>query len=144
MCKRAGVSPSDVLDALSGYIGGVYSSNINRFSKLYRVMVQASPEYRTDVRSLDGLFVRTASGEMSPISRYVTLTRVYGPESLSRFNLFPSIAVNGTPATGYSSGQALNAIREVASQTLPSGYGYEFGAMSREEASAGNTSSWVT
>lgn len=143
LCKRAGVSPSDVLDALSGYIGGVYSSNINRFSKLYRVMMQASPEYRADVRSLDGLFVRTASGEMSPISRYVTLTRVYGSESLSRFNLFPSIAVNGAPVAGYSSGQALNAIREVAAQTLPAGYGYEFGAMSREEASAGNTSVWV-
>ena len=143
LCKRAGVSPSDVLDALSGYIGGVYSSDINRFSKLYRVMMQASPEYRADVRSLDGLFVRTASGEMSPISRYVTLTRVYGSESLSRFNLFPSIAVNGAPAAGYSSGQALNAIREVAAQTLPAGYGYEFGAMSREEASAGNTSVWV-
>lgn len=143
VCKRAGVSPSEVLNALSGYIGGVYFSNINRFSKLYRVMMQASPEYRADVRSLDGLFVRTASGEMSPISRYVTLTRVYGSESLSRFNLFPSIAVNGAPAAGYSSGQALNAIREVAAQTLPAGYGYEFGAMSREEASAGNTSVWV-
>lgn len=143
VCKRAGVSPSEVLNALSGYIGGVYSSNINRFSKLYRVMMQALPEYRADVRSLDGLFVRTASGEMSPISRYVTLTRVYGSESLSRFNLFPSIAVNGAPAAGYSSGQALNAIREVAAQTLPAGYGYEFGAMSREEASAGNTSVWV-
>lgn len=143
VCKRAGVSPSEVLNALSGYIGGVYSSNINRFSKLYRVMMQASPEYRADVRSLDGLFVRTASGEMSPISRYVTLTRVYGSESLSRFNLFPSIAVNGAPAAGYSSGQALDAIREVAAKTLPAGYGYEFGAMSREEASAGNTSVWV-
>lgn len=143
VCKRAGVSPSDVLDALSGYVGGVYSSNINRFSKLYRVMMQASPEYRADIHSLDGLFVRTASGEMSPLSRYVTLTRVYGSESLSRFNLFPSITVNGTPATGYSSGQALEAIREVAAQTLPAGYGYEFGAMSREEAEAGNTSVWV-
>ncbi|MDE5610699.1 MAG: efflux RND transporter permease subunit [Odoribacter sp.] len=143
LCKRAGVSPSEILDALSGYVGGVYTSNINRFSKLYRVMIQASPRYRADVQSLDGLFVRTASGEMSPISHYVTLTRVYGSESLSRFNLFPSVAVNGAPATGYSSGQALNAIREVAAQTLPAGYGYEFGAMSREEASAGNTSTWV-
>lgn len=143
LCKRAGISPSDVLDALSGYIGGVYSSNINRFSRLYRVIMQASPQYRADVQSLDGLFVRTVSGEMSPISRYVTLTRVYGSESLSRFNLFPSIAVSGVPAAGYSSGQALAAIREVAARTLPAGYGYEFGAMSREEASAGNTSSWV-
>lgn len=143
VCKRAGVSPSEVLDALSGYIGGVYSSNINRFSKLYHVMMQASPEYRADAKALDKLFVRTASGEMSPVSRYVTLTRVYGSESLSRFNLFPSISVNGAPAAGYSSGQALTAIREVAAQTLPAGYGYEFGAMSREEASASNTSTWV-
>lgn len=143
VCKRTGVSPSDVLDALSGYIGGVYASNINRFSKLYRVMMQASPQYRADTRSLEGLFVRTASGQMAPISHYVTLTRVYGSESLSRFNLFPSIAVNGVPAAGYSSGQALAAIREVAERTLPDGYGYEFGAMSREEASAGNTSMWV-
>lgn len=143
VCKRAGVSSADVLSALSGYIGGVYSSNINRFSKLYRVMMQASPEFRANANALDGLFVRTASGEMSPVSRYVTLTRVYGVESLSRFNLFPSIAVNGAPAEGYSSGQALAAIREVAVQTLPAGYGYEFGAMSREEASAGNTSVWV-
>lgn len=143
LCKRSGVSPSDVLDALSGYVGGVYSSNINRFSKLYRVMIQASPEFRADERSLNQLFVRTASGDMSPLGRYVRLTRVYGSESLSRFNLFPSIAVNGAPADGYSSGQALAAIREVAAQTLPAGYGYEFGAMSREEASAGHTSVWV-
>lgn len=143
LCKRAGVSPSEVLNALSGYVGGVYSSNINRFSRLYRVMMQASPRYRADEHSLDGLFVRNASGGMSPLSRYVTLTRVYGSESLSRFNLFSSIAVNGAPAAGYSSGQALAAIREVAAQTLPPGYGYEFGAMSREEASAGHTSVWV-
>lgn len=143
VCKRSGVSPSDVLKVLSGYIGGVYSSNINRFSKHYRVMMQASPRYRADVKSLDCFFVRTASGDMSPISRYVTLKRVYGSESLSRFNLFPSIAVNGAPAEGYSSGQALKAIREVAAQTLPAGYGYEFGAMSREEASATGTSMWV-
>lgn len=139
LCKRSGVSPTDILDVLSSYVGGVYSSNINRFSKLYRVMVQASPQYRADRNSLDNLFVRTKSGEMSPLSRYVTLTRIYGPELLSRFNLFPSIAINGIPAPGYSSGEALAAIREVAAQTLPSGYGYEFGAMSREEASTGNT-----
>ena len=143
VCKRAGVSPSDVLDALSGYVGGVYSSNINRFTRLYRVMIQASPRYRANEHSLDGLFVRTASGEMSPISRYAALTRVYGSESLSRFNLFPSISVNGTPAAGYSSGQALKAIREVAARTLPAGYGYELGAMSREEASASDASSRV-
>lgn len=143
LCKRHGISPAEVLDAVGGYIGGSYSSNINRFSKLYRVMLQAAPEYRLDTRSFDRIYVRTPSGEMSPVSRYITLTRVYGAEALSHFNLFPSIAVNGAPAAGYSSGQAIAAIREVAAETLPAGYGYEFGAMSREEASAGNTSVWV-
>ena len=143
LCKRSGVSPSEVLDALSGYVGGSYSSNINRFSRLYRVMIQASPEFRADELSLSGMYVRSASGELSPLSRYVTLKRVYGAESLTRFNLFPSITVNGTPANSYSSGQALAAIREVARQTLPAGYGYEFGAMSREEDSAKDTSTWV-
>lgn len=142
-CKRNGISPLEVLNALSGYIGGTYSSNMNKFSKLYRVMIQASPEYRLDAQSLNNIFVRTASGEMSPISGYLTLTRVYGSESLSRFNMFVSIAVNGAPATGYSSGQAIEAIREVAKQTLPAGYGYEFGAMTREEAATGNTSVFV-
>lgn len=143
LCKRSGVSPSEVLDALSGYVGGSYSSNINRFSRLYRVMLQAAPEFRADEQSLSGMYVRSASGELSPLSRYVTLKRVYGAESLTRFNLFPSITVNGTPANGYSSGQALAAIREVARQTLPAGYGYEFGAMSCEEDSAKDTSAWV-
>jgi len=88
LCKRRGVSPSDVLSALSGYIGGSYASNFVRFTKLYRVMVQASPEYRLDTESLNNIFVRTSSGEMSPIGQYVKLTRIYGSETLSRFNLF--------------------------------------------------------
>ena len=138
-CKRNGVSPGDVLDVLAGYIGGNYASNMNRFSKLYRVMVQASPEFRLDTEALNNMFVRNDTGEMSPISQYLTLTRVYGAETLSRFNLFSSITVNGTPATGYSSGQAIAAVREVAAETLPAGYGFEFGGMSREEASTGNT-----
>ncbi len=138
-CKRNGVSPGDVLDVLSGYIGGNYASNMNRFSKLYRVMVQASPEFRLDTEALNNMFVRNDAGKMSPISQYLTLTRVYGAETLSRFNLFSSITVNGTPATGYSSGQAIAAVREVAAETLPAGYGFEFGGMSREEASTGNT-----
>ena len=139
LCKRRGVSPSDVLAALSGYIGGSYASIFVRFTKLYRVMVQASPEYRLDTESLNNIFVRTNSGEMSPIGQYLTLTRIYGSETLSRFNLFPSIQVGGTAAEGYSSGQALDAIREVAAEVLPEGYGYEFGGMAREEASAQNT-----
>ena len=139
LCKRRGVSPNDVLAALSGYVGGTYASNFVRFTKLYRVMVQASPEYRLDTESLNNIFVRNNRGEMSPIGQYITLTRVYGSETLLRFNLFPSIQVGGTAAEGYSSGQAIEAIREVAAEVLPEGYGYEFGGMTREEASAQNT-----
>ena len=143
LCKRRGVSPSDVLAALGGYVGGSYASNFVRFTKLYRVMVQASPEYRLDTESLNNIFVRTNKGEMSPIGQYLTLTRIYGSETLSRFNLVPSISVSGTAADGYSSGQAIQAIREVAAEQLPEGYGYEFGGMTREEASSQNTTTLV-
>lgn len=143
LCLRHGVSPKDVLSVLGGYIGGNYASNFVRFTKLYRVLVQAPPEYRLDTESLNNIFVKNSSGEMSPIGQYVKLTRIYGSESLSRFNLFPSIAVNGTPADGYSTGQAIQAIREVAAEQLPEGYGYEFGGMTREEASAENTTTLV-
>lgn len=143
LCKRRGVSPSEVLAALSGYVGGSYASNFVRFTKLYRVMVQASPEYRLDTESLNNIFVRNSRGEMSPIGQYITLTRIYGSETLSRFNLFPSIMVNGTAAEGYSSGQAIQAIRVTAAEVLPEGYGYEFGGMTREEASAQNTTALV-
>lgn len=136
-CKRNGVSPSDVLGVISGYIGGSYASNMNRFSKLYRVMLQASPEFRLDEKSLSNIFVRNANGEMSPVNQYITLTRVYGAQSISRFNLFTAISVNGQPAMGYSSGEAIEVVREVAAEVLPMGYGFEFGGMSREEASSG-------
>lgn len=138
-CLQMNVSPSDVLSALSGYVGGSYSSNLNRFTKLYRVMVQASPDARLDTESLKGMFVRTSGGDMVPIENFITLTRVYGSESLSRFNLFPAISVFGEQGEGYSSGEAIAAIQEVAAECLPIGYGYEFGGMSREEASTGNT-----
>ena len=143
LCKRRGVNPSEVLSALSGYVGGLYASNFVRFTKLYRVMVQASPEYRLDTESLNNIFVKNAQGDMSPIGQYITLTRVYGSETLSRFNLFPSIQVGGTAAEGYSSGQAIDAIRETAAEVLPEGYGYEFGGMTREEASSQNTTTLV-
>ena len=136
LCKRHGVSPNDVLAAIGGYVGGSYASNFVRFTKLYRVMVQASPEYRLDAESLNNIFVRNGSGEMSPVAQYITLSRIYGSETLSRFNLFPSIQVGGTAADGYSSGQAIEAIRQVAEATLPEGYGYDFGGMTREEATA--------
>jgi hypothetical protein len=132
--KRAGVSPADVLSTLSGYYGGQYVSNINRFSKVYRVMIQADPKYRLDTESLNNAFVRTQSGEMAPLSQFVTLTKVYGPEVLSRFNMYNSIAVSGTVADGYSSGDGITAIREVASQVLPHGYSFDFGGLTREES----------
>ena len=138
-CKRNGTSPGEVLNVLSGYVGGTYASNMNRFSKLYRVMLQAAPEFRLDTESLQNMFVRTSSGEMSPINQYLKLTRIYGPQSISRFNLFTAISVNGQAADGYSSGQAIQAVREVAAEVIPAGYGYEFGGMSREEADTGNS-----
>lgn len=143
LCKRNGVSPSDVLSTLSGYIGGNYASNMNRFSKLYRVMVQAPPEFRLNTESLNNIFVRNDAGEMTPIKQYLKLTRIYGSETLTRFNLFSAIQVNGAAATGYSSGQAIQAVKEVAAQVLPTGYGYEFGGMSREESNTGNTTTLV-
>lgn len=142
-CKRNGVSPADVLSTLSGYIGGNYASNMNRFSKLYRVMVQAPPELRLDTEAFNRIFVRNSAGEMTPVSQYLKLTRVYGSEVLTRFNLFSAIQVNGAPASGYSSGQAIKAIQEVAAQVLPTGYGFEFGGMSREESGSGNTTTVV-
>ena len=138
-CKRNGISPGDVLSVLSGYVGGSYASNMNRFSKLYRVMLQAAPEFRLDTESLQNMFVRNANGEMSPINQYLTLTRIYGPQSISRFNLFTAIQISGQAAEGYSSGQAIEAVREVAAEVLPTGYGYEFGGMSREEAESGSS-----
>lgn len=137
-CQRAGVTTTDVLSALSGFIGGNYSSNFNRFSKLYRVMVQADKTYRLDKDALNNMFIRTSSGEMAPIGQFVTLTKVYGTETLSRFNLYSSIQVNGLPADGYSTGEAIAAIEEVAKETLPVGYGYEFGGITREEAGSGS------
>lgn len=137
-CQRAGVTTTDVLSALSGFIGGNYSSNFNRFSKLYRVMVQADKTYRLDKDALNNMFIRTSSGEMAPISQFITLTKVYGTETLSRFNLYSSIQVNGLPADGYSTGEAIAAIEEVAKETLPVGYGYEFGGITREEAGSGS------
>lgn len=137
-CQRAGITTTDVLSVLSGFIGGNYSSNLNRFSKLYRVMVQADKVYRLDKDALNNMFVRTSSGEMASIGQFVTLTKVYGTETLTRFNLYNSIQVNGLPADGYSTGEAIAAIEEVAKQTLPVGYGYEFGGITREEAGSGS------
>ena len=132
-CKRAGITPDAVLSTLSGYYGGQYVSNFNRFSKVYRVMIQADPQFRLDESSLDNAFVRMSNGEMAPLSQFVTLTRSYGAESLSRFNMYNSIAVNAMPADGYSTGDAIKAVQETAVQALPKGYGYDYGGITREE-----------
>lgn len=138
-CKRAGITPNAVLTTLSGYYGGQYVSNFNRFSKVYKVMMQADPKFRVDEASLHNIFVRMGNGEMAPLSQFMTLTRTYGAETLSRFNMFNSIAVNAMPADGYSTGDAIQAVRETAEQALPKGYGYDFGGITREETEQGST-----
>jgi len=132
-CMRAGISPSAVLSSLSSYCGGSYISNFNEFGKVYRVMLQADPKYRLDAQSLNNMFVRNG-GEMAPLSQFVTLKKTLGPELANRFNLFSSISCNVNVADGYSSGEAMKAIEEVAKQTLPDGYSYDYGGISREEA----------
>lgn len=132
-CEQAGISPGEILETLAGYYGGGYVSNFNRFSKLYRVMIQATPDSRVTPESLNHIYARVGE-EMTPLSQFVRLTKTYGPQELSRFNLYNSIAVSGMAAEGYSSGDALNAIHETAAETLPRNYGYEFGGISREES----------
>jgi len=131
--KQAGISPQTILSTLQGYYGGMYVSNFNRFGKIYRVMMQAPPEDRVSPETLNKIKVRNGS-EMAPISNFVSLKRVYGPDLLKRFNMFSSISVTGNPNEGYSTGQCLEAISRVAKQTLPQGYGYEYSGMTREEA----------
>ncbi len=131
-CKQSGIDPSTVLTAMQGYYGGLYASNFNSFGKLYRVMIQADPKMREDLKSMNNVYVRTANG-MAPINEFVTMTKVYGPQEIARFNLFTSIDVNATAADGYSSGDAIRAIEEVASTTLPTGFGYEFSGLTRSE-----------
>lgn len=142
-CEQSGVSPSDVLSTLSGYYTGGYVSDFNRFSKLYHVTMQAPSEYRINPESLNLMYVRTSDGSMAPLSQFVRLTKTNGPSDLTRFNLFNAIAINGTPAPGYSSGQAINAIRETAQEVLPSSYGYEFGGLSREESKTTNNATLI-
>ncbi|MEJ5996375.1 efflux RND transporter permease subunit [Pedobacter sp. Du54] len=136
--KQAGLTVNEVLNVMQGYYGGVYASNFNKFGKQYRVMYQADAQYRANEQSLNGIYVRNASGSMAPISEFITLQRVYGPQAISRFNLYTSIAVTGAPKAGFSSGDALKAVQEEAAKHLPLGYGYEFSGLSREEMAGGN------
>lgn len=141
-CKRAGLSPAAVLEALGSYCGGAYISNYNQFGKVYRVMLQAAPQYRLDEQALKNMFVRNGA-EMAPISQFITLRPVLGPEVANRFNLYSSITANVNVAAGFSSGEAQKAIAEVAAATLPTGYSYEYGGMAREEANNSGSSSTV-
>lgn len=142
-CGQSGVSPSEVLSTLSGYYTGGFVSDFNRFSKLYHVTMQAPSEYRVNPESLNMMYVRTSDGSMAPLSQFVRLTKTNGPSDLTRFNLFNAIAINGTPAPGYSSGQAIKAIGETAQEVLPSSYGYEFGGLSREESKTTNNATLI-
>ena len=142
-CKKVGISPSDILMTLQGYYGGLYASNFNRFGKMYRVMVQADPSMRANMESLKNIKVRNGN-EMAPISQFITIEKVYGPDIISRFNMYTSMKLMVAPADGFTSGQALKALEEVASTTLPAGFGYELGGMAREEAeSSGSTTGLI-
>ncbi|MCC9019664.1 efflux RND transporter permease subunit [Flavobacterium lipolyticum] len=141
--KDAGVSVNTILSTMQGYYGGLYASNFNKFGKQYRVMIQASPEFRTNTEGLNKIFVRNSAGTMAPITEFVKMTRVFGPESISRFNLFTSISITGAPKPGYSSGDAIKAIQEVAAESLPAGYGYEFSGLTREELASGSETIFI-
>ncbi|TDH24165.1 efflux RND transporter permease subunit [Segetibacter sp. 3557_3] len=141
--KEAGLAVNDVLSTMQGYYGGVYASNFNQFGKQYRVMYQAEPSFRANPEGLNNVYIRNAAGTMAPITEFISLERVYGPQSISRFNLFTSIGINGSPKPGFSSGDAIGAVREVAAQVLPTGYGYEFSGMTREELSAGGQTVFI-
>ena len=142
-CKRAGVSPSTILTAMQGYYGGLYASNFNRFGRMYRVMVQADPEATKDIESLKNIKIKNNAGEMAPISQFFTMKKVYGPDVINRFNMYTAMTVMVSPAAGYTTGEALNAIAEVA-ETLPPGFGYELGGLAREEAeTSGSTTAII-
>lgn len=142
-CKEAGLMVSDVLNAMQVFYGSSYVSNFNEFGKQYRVIMQADTNYRANPEGLNKIAVRTSAGTMAPITEFITLKRIYGPESVSRFNLFSSMSVTGSPNDSYSTGQALQAIQEVAAQTLPAGYGFEYSGISREEQNAGSQALYV-
>jgi HAE1 family hydrophobic/amphiphilic exporter-1 len=141
--KQAGLTVTDVLNTLQGYYGGVYASNFNKYGKQFRVIYQADASYRANEQSLNSIYVRTQSGTMAPINEFITLEKVYGPQAISRFNLYTSIAVTGAPKPGFSSGDALKAVQEEASLHLPTGYTYEFSGLSREEMSSGSQTIFI-
>jgi len=141
-CKQAGISPNTVLTTLQGYYGGLYASNFNAYGKLFRVMVQASPECRMTPESLNSVYVRTPSG-MAPVNEFCSIERVYGPSNINRFNLFTAINVTATVADGYSTGEAIKAVEEVAREQLPAGYTYDYSGLTRQEAQSSNSTALI-
>jgi hydrophobic/amphiphilic exporter-1 (mainly G- bacteria), HAE1 family len=141
--KNSGLTVTDVLGTMQGYYGGVYASNFNKFGKQYRVIYQSDPKFRTDPESLNKIMVRNNKGQMAPISQFVTLEKVFGPQAIERFNLFTSVKITGAPNDGYSTGDAIKAVQEVSSENLPLGYGYEFSGLTREEISAGGQTFFI-
>lgn len=139
-CKQSGIAVNQILASLQGYLGGYYVSDFNLYGKQFRVMLQAEPEYRGNPDDLTQIFVRTASGEMAPITQFITVTRVFGPETLKRFNMFTAISVTGSPKPGFSTGDAITAVQRVAQEKFPAGYGYEFSGLTREEIASGRSS----
>lgn len=141
--KQAGISPKVVLSVMQGYYGGLYASNFNAYGKLFRVMVQGDVASRMTPEGLTRIYVRTASGEMAPVSEFVQLRKVFGPSNINRFNLFTAINVSVNANDGYSSGQVMKAIEEVAQKNLPDGYGYEYSGLSRSEAESSNSTALI-
>ena len=141
--KKSGLAVTDILGTMQGYYGGVYASNFNKFGKQYRVVYQSEPQFRSDPESLNKIMVRNNKGQMAPISQFLTLEKVFGPQAIDRFNLFTSVKITGAPNEGFSTGDAIKAVEEVASQSLPLGYGYEFSGMTREEISAGGQTLYI-
>ncbi|WP_338377535.1 efflux RND transporter permease subunit [uncultured Flavobacterium sp.] len=141
--KKAGLTVTDVLGTMQGYYGGVYASNFNKFGKQYRVIYQSDPKFRTDPASLNSVMIRNSNGQMAPISQFITLEKVFGPQAIDRFNLFTSVKITGAPNEGFSTGDAIQAVQEVATESLPIGYGYEFSGMTREEISAGGQTLYI-
>ncbi|WP_130733247.1 efflux RND transporter permease subunit [Flavobacterium sp. J27] len=141
--KKSGLAVTDILGTMQGYYGGVYASNFNKFGKQYRVVYQSEPQFRSDPESLNKVMVRNNNGQMAPISQFLTLEKVFGPQAIDRFNLFTSVKITGAPNEGFSTGDAIKAVEEVASQSLPLGYGYEFSGMTREEISAGGQTLYI-
>lgn len=142
-CEDNGIQPSEILNLMNVYYGSSYVSNFTEFGQQYQIILQADNPYRGTIEQMNNIKIRTASGTMSPISEYVTMKKVFGSSSISRFNMYNAISINGSPNNGYSTGQSMEAINEVAAQFLPPGYSFEYSGMSKEEQSSGSQASII-